>query len=95
MLIRDTSLLSMQILHVANGVVVDVVALRQVDWATFEVHEIVHDIYSLLICLQVVFKTSFSNSCFRFRYWDRLGGLVVVFISADLIYGKKAGKLFR
>ena len=85
----------MQILHVANGVVVDVVALRQVDWATFEVHEIVHDIYSLLICLQVVFKTSFSNPYFRFRHWHRLGGLVYVFINADLVRCKEAGRLKR
>ena len=85
----------MQILHVTNGVVVDVVALHQVDWATLEVHEIVHDIYSLLISLQIVFKTTFSNPCFKFRYWHRLGGLFDVFINADLVHCKKAGRLKR
>ena len=61
MLVGNTYLLSVQVVHIANGIVVDIIGNRQFDWTALMVHQVVHQIDALPVRVQLVLHAHFSH----------------------------------
>ena len=62
MLEHNAHFLIIQILHISDSVIIDIIGDCQFNVAALVVEQVVHETYSLAICMQVVFHAHFSFS---------------------------------
>ena len=63
MLVGDTNLVDVEILHISDGVVVDIVGNGQFDGAARVVHQVVHQVDALPVRMQLVLHADLSSPC--------------------------------